>query len=98
MTAGTVPKTRKEIMGMLRQAVEGLLRPTWLGGVPRKFSVVTVNLGKKDLETVRDLVASGAVKPIVDSVYSFDHDGVMKAYEKLMSKRAVGKVVVKVGE
>ncbi|KAJ7135902.1 NAD(P)-binding protein, partial [Mycena epipterygia] len=96
LTAGTLPKTRKEIMGMLRQAVEGLLRPAWLGGVPRKFAVVAVNLGKKDLETVRDLVASGAVKPIVDSVYSFDHDGVMSAYEKLMSKRAVGKVVVKV--
>jgi NADPH:quinone reductase-like Zn-dependent oxidoreductase len=38
------------------------------------------------------------VKPIVDSVYSFDRDGVLKAYEKMMSKRAVGKVVVKVAQ
>lgn len=39
---------------------------------------------------------AGTVKPIVDSVHTFDQVGVMAAYEKLMSKRAVGKVVVKV--
>ncbi|KAJ7672629.1 hypothetical protein B0H17DRAFT_179667 [Mycena rosella] len=118
LSAGTLPKTRQEMAGMLRQVFEGLLRPTWLGGVPRKFGVVQVNLGKKDLETVHQLVAAGGllltitrffslqpnypcagdVKPIIDSVYSFDRDGVMKAYEKLMSKRAVGKVVVKVAD
>ncbi|KAJ7145304.1 hypothetical protein C8R43DRAFT_1088689 [Mycena crocata] len=68
VTAGNLPKTRREITGMLRQ---------------------------KHMEAVWDLVAS-AVKPIVDSVYSFDQDGVMKAYEKVMSNRAVGKVVIKV--
>ncbi|KAJ7155554.1 hypothetical protein C8R43DRAFT_884867 [Mycena crocata] len=98
ISAGTLPRTRKEIAGMLRQAFEGWLRPTWLGGVPRKFGMVTVKLGKQDLEIVRNLVANGAVKPIVDSVYSFDQQGVMKAYEKLMTKHAVGKVVIRVAE
>jgi NADPH:quinone reductase-like Zn-dependent oxidoreductase len=37
---------------------------------------------------------SGSVKPIVDSV--FDFDDVPKAYERIMSKRATGKIVVKV--
>ncbi|KAJ6591715.1 hypothetical protein DFH09DRAFT_1025689 [Mycena vulgaris] len=97
LTAGTLPKTRKEIMGILRQVFEGILRPSWLGGVPRKYRWVLVNLGKKDLEIVRDLVAKGAVKPVVDSVHSFG-DGVLDAYEKLMSKHAVGKVVVKVSD
>jgi hypothetical protein len=73
---GDIPKTRKEIAGVLRQAFEGLLRPAWLRGVPRKWrfvyhfsvlaptecldSVVVVNLGKKELETVSDLVAKGS--------------------------------------
>ncbi|KAJ7130303.1 NAD-P-binding protein [Mycena epipterygia] len=96
LTAGTVPSTRTEITDVLRQIFEGLLRPTWLGGVPREYVWMFANAEKKALETVRDLVAKGAVKPIVDSVYSFDQDGVMKAYEKMMSKRAMGKVVVKV--
>ncbi|KAJ7504506.1 hypothetical protein B0H11DRAFT_1852923 [Mycena galericulata] len=96
VTVGAWPNTRTAIGGMLRQAFEGFFRPTWLGGVPRKYDLVLVNLGKKDLEAVRDLVAKGTVKPLVDSVYSFDRDGVLKAYERIMSNRAVGKVVIKV--
>ncbi|KAJ6571729.1 hypothetical protein B0H19DRAFT_1208990 [Mycena capillaripes] len=76
LTAGTMPHTLVEFGGILRQLFEGFLRPTWLGGVPRKYAPFVVNLGKKDLETVGDLVA---------------RDGVMRAYERMMSKRAVGK-------
>jgi NADPH:quinone reductase-like Zn-dependent oxidoreductase len=36
----------------------------------------------------------GSVKPIVDS--TFDFDDVYKAYERIMTTRATGKVVVKV--
>ncbi|KAF8189858.1 hypothetical protein K438DRAFT_1832203 [Mycena galopus ATCC 62051] len=96
LTAGDMPDTLGKYIQLFRQFFEGFLRPTWLGGVPRKFSPFIVNLEKKAIETVRDLVARGDVKPIVDSVHSFDRDGVLKAYEKLMSKRAVGKVVIQV--
>ncbi|KAJ6621337.1 hypothetical protein B0H10DRAFT_2018036 [Mycena sp. CBHHK59/15] len=96
VTSGPWPRTRKEFAGVLRQVFEGWLRPTWLGGVPRKYVFLLVKFERKDLETVRDSVAKGAVKPIVDSVHSFDRDGVLKAYERIMSKRAVGKVVVKI--
>lgn len=129
LTAGTLPGNRKEIAGVVRQLFEGRLRPTWLGGVPRKFgsvhrfisaavakvstSSVSVTLGKKDMEAVRDLktkgefaissftpvpmsLCTGAFKPIVDSVHSFDRDGVLSAFEKIMSKHARGKVVVKI--
>ena len=36
----------------------------------------------------------GKVKPLVDSVYSFEDT--LKAYERLQTGRATGKVVVKV--
>lgn len=36
----------------------------------------------------------GAIKPVVDSVYEMDH--VLQAYEKIMTSRAKGKVIVKV--
>jgi len=96
LTAGTLPGNRKEIVGVVRQVFEGKLRPTWLGGVPRKYGSVSVTLGKKDMEAVRDLKTKGAFKPIVDSVHSFDREGVLNAFEKIMSKHARGKVVVKV--
>jgi NADPH:quinone reductase-like Zn-dependent oxidoreductase len=37
---------------------------------------------------------TGLLKPVVDSVFSFDD--ALKAYDRLMSRRATGKVVVKV--
>jgi NADPH:quinone reductase-like Zn-dependent oxidoreductase len=40
LTAGTMPHSRKEFGEMFRQIFEGFLRPTWLGGVPRKFGFV----------------------------------------------------------
>ncbi|KAJ7664257.1 NAD-P-binding protein [Mycena rosella] len=97
ISAGGFPSTRKALGGMLRQVIEGNFRPTWLGGIAPKYIIVTCPLGKIDLEAVRALVAKGAVKPIVDSVFSFDREGVMAAYEKLMTNHAVGKVVIEVG-
>lgn len=41
-----------------------------------------------------DRVPSGKITPKVDSVYSFAD--VHKAYERMMSSRATGKVVVRV--
>jgi NADPH:quinone reductase-like Zn-dependent oxidoreductase len=40
LTAGTMPHSRKEFGEMFRQIFEGFLRPTWLGGVPRKYGFV----------------------------------------------------------
>ncbi|KAJ7671001.1 hypothetical protein B0H17DRAFT_1170985 [Mycena rosella] len=90
LSAGALSKTRKEITDMLRQLFEVWLRPAWLGGVPRKYAFVPPSPRAGDLETrtVRDLV-----RPfLIDT----DRNDVMQAYEKLMSKHAVGKVVIKV--
>ena len=37
---------------------------------------------------------TGKVRPLVDSVFAFED--VLKAYEKILTKRATGKIVVKV--
>ncbi|KAJ7675563.1 NAD(P)-binding protein [Mycena rosella] len=97
ISAGGFPSTRKDFGGPLRQVVEGNFRPTWLGGVAAKYAIVTCPTRKEDYEAGRALVAKGAVKPIVDSVFPFDRDGFMAAYEKLMTNRTVGKVVIEVG-
>nr|GAT55233.1 predicted protein [Mycena chlorophos] len=97
MTAGTIPHGRAEWLGMLRQ-VAGALLPSWLGGVPRRYWGASYKINKEDMDEVYGLLANGSLKSIVDSVYEFDREGVMRAYERQMSKRAVGKVVVKVCE
>lgn len=39
---------------------------------------------------------SGTVRMEIDSVHAFDREGVMTAYERIMSGKARGKVVVRV--
>ncbi|EIW58280.1 NAD-P-binding protein [Trametes versicolor FP-101664 SS1] len=71
-----------------------LLRPPFLGGVRRKWKLVTITPKPADLEGFAALVENGKIRPLVDSVYAFED--VLKAYERVMTKRATGKVVVKV--
>ncbi|OSD03381.1 NAD-P-binding protein [Trametes coccinea BRFM310] len=71
-----------------------LLKPGFLGGVRRKWKLVSVKPVEKDLKEFAKLVEEGKIKPLVDSVYEFED--VLEAYEKVMSKRATGKIVVKV--
>lgn len=72
------------------------LQPRWAGGINRTFSGVRVKPNKAELEEIQQLVADGKVKPLVDSVYKFED--VLKAYEKMMSRRARGKVVVEISD
>ena len=55
--------------------------------LPRRLAFYTCD----DALTMR---TPGKVKPIVDSVYPFED--ALKAYERLMTGRATGKVVIKV--
>ena len=52
------------------------------------------NLSNMNVSGHMNCIHAGKVKPVVDSVYSFDD--VLKAYERIMTSRAAGKVVVKV--
>ncbi|KAI0825077.1 NAD-P-binding protein [Trametes gibbosa] len=70
------------------------LKPGFLGGVKRKWKLVGVAAIPKDLQAFGKLVEEGKVRPVVDSVYAYED--VSKAYERLQSQRATGKVVVKV--
>ncbi|KAG8945796.1 hypothetical protein FRC03_001629 [Tulasnella sp. 419] len=45
------------------------------------------------LHQLSELVSQGKVRPLVDSVYNFDD--ALKAYERIMTQHAVGKVIVK---
>ncbi|OJT04705.1 Zinc-type alcohol dehydrogenase-like protein C16A3.02c [Trametes pubescens] len=71
-----------------------LLRPSFLGGVKRKWKLVAVKPIPKDLKDFAKLVEEGKIRPLVDSVHAFEDT--KAAYERLLSQRATGKVVVKV--
>ncbi|KDR81831.1 hypothetical protein GALMADRAFT_276498 [Galerina marginata CBS 339.88] len=68
--------------------------PAWLGNVNRKYAMYLVENKAQDLQAVQKLFADGSMKPVVDSVFEFKD--VHKAYERILSGRATGKVVVKI--
>ncbi|KAG6844722.1 hypothetical protein H0H87_004342 [Tephrocybe sp. NHM501043] len=49
---------------------------------------------KERLDDIRQMLAEGLITPPVDAVYDFDD--ALKAYERQMSSRATGKIVIKI--
>jgi NADPH:quinone reductase-like Zn-dependent oxidoreductase len=58
------------------------------------YRIVAVHNDKAQLDKLGTYLSEGKLKPVIDSVFSFSD--VYKAYERLMSKHAKGKVVVDV--
>ncbi|ETW85496.1 quinone oxidoreductase 6 [Heterobasidion irregulare TC 32-1] len=93
VSVGPTPTGWSSTLQLLK-LITDLVRPTWLGGVRRKWTMVMVSHKDEDLEAMRKLIADGKVKPVVDSVHAFDD--AINAYDRITSMRATGKVVVKV--
>jgi NADPH:quinone reductase-like Zn-dependent oxidoreductase len=70
--------------------------PSFLpGGVNRRFAFLSGNANEKDHREVKRLVESGQLRVELDSVWGMGE--ALRAYERIESRRARGKVVVKVG-
>lgn len=82
------------VLNLLRLTFE-VNRPLWLGGTPRRWQKLPVmTVTKEKLQGLARFVDEGQLKPVVDSVFEFDD--VLAAYDRIMSQRALGKVVVRV--
>ncbi|KAJ5263209.1 hypothetical protein N7478_010814 [Penicillium angulare] len=68
--------------------------PVWLGGVPRPYIFFSTPPTRDDAVFIGRLVEEGKLRIPVDSV--FDMEDVIGAYERIATKRARGKVVVKI--
>lgn len=81
---------------MVKAMVRRSLVPGFLGGGKRQWKFITTNQSHTDLESIAELIKSGAVKPVLDEVFTFDK--APQAYEKLKTGRTKGKIVIKVSE
>lgn len=70
--------------------------PSFLGGGRRKYVVVMAKYNQRQLVQLGEWLAKGAIQVQLDSVYEFRDAG--KAFEKLRSGRARGKIVVHVSD
>ncbi|OBZ65238.1 Zinc-type alcohol dehydrogenase-like protein C16A3.02c [Grifola frondosa] len=83
-----------DVTGISKLLWNVFLQPRWLGGTKRTWKMVSIKPDQEDQKHIAQYVAEGKVKPVVDSVFSFEDT--LKAYDRLMTGRATGKVVVKV--
>ncbi|EMD32979.1 hypothetical protein CERSUDRAFT_118408 [Gelatoporia subvermispora B] len=70
------------------------IKPAWLCGTKHRFEILSVSPIEEDMQAFAKHIAEGQVKAVVDSVFEFQD--ALKAYERIMTGRATGKVVVKV--
>ncbi|KAG8934052.1 hypothetical protein FRC02_010644 [Tulasnella sp. 418] len=87
ISLSTLPRTAVEIFRVF-------LQPAWLGGVNRRWVFYLQLKEGKYVPELAKAVSSGKLKPTIDSVHEFEE--VLSAYERIMTGRAVGKVVVHV--
>ncbi|KKY34282.1 putative zinc alcohol [Diaporthe ampelina] len=80
-------------MADMRLMTSRMLLPSFLGGGTRKFSLAMAKNKHEDLARLGEWIATGKIKVVVDEVFEFGN--APKAYEKLRTGRARGKIIVK---
>ena len=70
--------------------------PVWLGGVPRRYVTFSTPPTKDDALVLIKMVEEDKLRVSVDSIFSMED--AISAYERLATKRARGRVIVKVGK
>ncbi|KAH7108461.1 hypothetical protein BKA62DRAFT_682265 [Auriculariales sp. MPI-PUGE-AT-0066] len=88
-SAKTLPGIFVEVLSFLWAR-----RPVLLGGVNRRWVQQMVETRESELAQLSQWVAEGKLQLVVDSV--FEYKNVLQAYDRIMTGRARGKIVVRV--
>jgi alkaline phosphatase D len=81
-------------LGGIVSLISRFVWPGFLGGGKRKFEFVAVKNKAEDFEQLAAWMAEGKVKAVIDQAFAFED--APKAYEKIRTGRAKGKIVVNV--
>ena len=72
------------------------LWPRWFGGGQRPWEFLGLKSKLEDYAQIGRWMQEGKVRAVVDETFEFEDKGPVKAFEKLRTGRAKGKIVVKV--
>ncbi|ORX92281.1 GroES-like protein [Basidiobolus meristosporus CBS 931.73] len=81
---------------LLRNGARLVSRKAWSFIGHPNYIMFSGSTDEAQLEEVRKLIAEGALKPVVDSVFSFDQS--LEAFERQLSGRCRGKVIVELDQ
>lgn len=74
------------------------LWPGWMGGGQRPWEFLGLKSKVEDYAAIGKWMSEGKVKSVVDEVFGMEEKGPVRAFGKLRTGRARGKIVVKVAE
>ncbi|KAJ9123876.1 hypothetical protein QFC22_000664 [Naganishia vaughanmartiniae] len=74
--------------------VSNFVRPAFLGGTSRKFKMITMHWDENGMKQMTKLMEQGKLRVPIDERYASDNQGVLAAYEKIMTNKAKGKIIV----
>ncbi|PWN23833.1 GroES-like protein [Microstroma glucosiphilum] len=84
------------VIAFLKNAIQTNILPVWLGGASGVIQGGPLLSRRQDWDRLNSFIEGGYLDPKTDSAFSYNEAS--KAYERLMTGRAFGKVVVKVKE
>jgi NADPH:quinone reductase-like Zn-dependent oxidoreductase len=70
--------------------------PGWLGGGKRPWEFMHIQNNVQDYAQLGQWMQEGKLRAIVDQVFDMEDKGPVKAYQKLRTGRARGKIIVKI--
>lgn len=81
-------------LGFIYDLAFRFIMPTWLGGGERPISFAVATTNFQNYQGLVDLVVKGKVKSVIDEV--FEMENAPRAYERLRTGRARGKIIVRI--
>ena len=85
-------------LGEIYELLSRMMWPRFLGGGQRPFEFLGLANNYDQFQEIAGWMAQGKVKALIDEVYGMEDKGPVKAFERLRTGRAKGKIVVRVAE
>jgi len=88
--------TYSGVIAALGKMIANFAIPVWAGGIRRPYKQIVAFANKEKLEALREIVAENKLRTIVGGIWELED--ALEAYEKLLSKHAKGKLVIRIWE
>ncbi len=85
-------------LGAIYQVLSRMMWPGFLGGGKIPFEFLGAATNYDHFKELAGWMAEGKMKALIDQVYGMDEKGPVRAFEKLKTGRAKGKLVIRVAE
>lgn len=85
-------------LGEIYNLLSRMMWPGFLGGGKRPFEFLGLENNYEQSKEIAGWMAQGKVKALIDEVYGMEDKGPVRAFERLKTGRAKGKIIVRVAE